>query len=233
MLKKIICLLLSLILLLSLGGCNNGEREEGEYQVYYTNMDRTKLIAEDYNSTGAKGEELVQELLQRLQSAPDSMQLRQTIPVNVKINSIKINGVYLYIDFNQEYDKMSSTEEILVRAAIVKTIMQVGDFSLVSFTVDSNPLLNKDGTIVGNMSADTFVENPGKQINSSVETTLTLYFANSTGTHLVKETRDVHYSTNISMEKLIMEQLIEGPNRSVSMPTLPSNTKWCLLCKFE
>ena len=74
------------------------------------------------------------------------------------------------------------------------------------------------------MSADSFVENPGKQINSSVETTLTLYFAKD-GTELVRENRKVHYSTNISMEKLIMEQLIEGPKKSGTMATLPSGTK--------
>lgn len=225
MYKRMMCVLLSMILLFSLTGCSNKETKEGEYQIYYMNMDRTKLVAEVYDSTGATGEELVQELLTRLQSAPETLQLRQTIPVDVVVNSVKINGVYLYIDFNEAYKELSHTEEVLVRAAIVKTVIQTGDFSLVAFTINSNPLLNPDGTIVGNMSADNFVENPGQQINSSVETTLTLYFANSDGTRLVKETRDVHYSTNISMEKLIMEQLIEGPNRSGSKATLPSGTK--------
>lgn len=223
--KKWMCLLLFLVLLLSMTGCSNEEVKEGEYQIYYTNMDRTKLVPESYDSTGAKGEALVQELLEKLQSAPDSLQMRQTIPADVKVNSIKLSGVYLYIDFNEEYKKMPAAEEVLVRAAIVKTVLQTKAFSLVSFTVDAEPLLNQDGTIVGNMSADSFVENPRKQINSMVETTLTLYFSNSDGTELTKETREVHYSTNISMEKLIMEQLIKGPNKSGSQTTLPSSTK--------
>ncbi len=225
MLKRMMCFLLSVVLLFSLTGCDKKEKAEGEFEIFYTNMDRTKLVAEAYDSTGATGEALVQELLERLKSAPDSLQLRQTIPANVEVNSFKINGVYLYIDFNEEYKRMTTTEEILVRAAVVKTVMQAGDFSLVSFTVNSEPLLNPDGSIVGNMSAESFVENPGQQINSSVESTLTLYFSNGDGTKLVKETRNVHYSTNISMEKLIMEQLIEGPNRSSSLATLPSTTK--------
>ena len=76
MFKKMICLILSLTLLLSLAGCGNGEPKEGEYQVYYTNMDRTKLVTEDYDSTGAQGEELVLELLEELKSAPDSFSSR-------------------------------------------------------------------------------------------------------------------------------------------------------------
>ncbi len=225
MYKRLMCVLLSIVMLFSLSGCNNNEKKEGEYQIYYMNMDRTKLVAEVYDSTDATGEELVQELLTKLQSAPESIKLRQTIPMDVIVNSVKINGVYLYIDFNEAYMELSHTEEVLVRAAIVKTVMQTGEFSLVAFTVNSNPLLNPDGTIVGNMSADNFVENPGQQINTSVETTLTLYFANADGTKLVKENRNVHYSTNISMEKLIMEQLIEGTNRASSKSTIPANTK--------
>ena len=225
MYKRLMCVLLSMVLLFSVTGCNNNKQKEGEYQIYYMNMDRTKLVSEIYDASNTSGEELVLELLDKLQSAPESIKLRQTIPTDMIVNSIKINGVYLYIDFNEAYLELSHTEEVLVRAAIVKTVMQTGDFSLVSFTVNSSPLLNPDGTMVGNMSGDNFIENPGQQINTSIETTLTLYFANEDGTKLVKENRNVHYSTNISMEKLVMEQLIEGTGRASSKSTIPTNTK--------
>lgn len=223
--KKILCIILSLAMMFSLAACNGGKSKEGEYQIYYMNMDMSKIVAEDYDSSAEKGADLVEELLVRLQSAPDSSKLRQTIPTNVKVNSYKINGAYLYVDFSKEYKELEPTEEVLIRAAIVKTLTQADACSLVAFTIDSEPLLTHDGSLVGSMSADSFVENPGKQINSSVETTLTLYFANKEGTELVKETRNIHYSTNVSMEKLIMEQLIEGPRKSGYAATIPSATK--------
>jgi len=223
--KRIMCFILSLAMVLSFTGCNKEEKEKGEYQIYYLNMDRSKIVAEEYDSTGAEGEAIIEEMLIKLQSAPDSAKLRQTIPTDVKVNSFKLNGAYLYVDFSEEYRKLQPTEELLIRAAIAKTLLQAEACSLVAFTINSEPLLTQDGTIVGSMSADTFVENPGKQINSSVETSLTLYFSNKEGTELVKETRNVHYSTNISMEKLIMEQLIEGPKKSSAMSTVPSGTK--------
>ena len=225
MVKKILCLILSLAMLFSMTACNREEEKTGEYQIYYMNMDKSKLVSEGYDSTGAEGEALIEELLTKLQSAPESAKLRQAIPSNVEVNSFKVNGAYLYIDFNEAYKQMKPEEEILVRAAIVKTLMQANVSSLIAFTINSESLLSHDGTLVGGMSADSFVENPGKQINSSVETTLTLYFANKSGTELVKETRTVHYSTNVSMEKLVMEQLIEGPKKSNTMSTLPSGTK--------
>lgn len=217
-------MLLIFVLLFTLGGCNQEKQKEGEYQIYYLNMDRTKLVSEAYDSTGAEGEELLMELLNHLKMAPDNSKLRQTIPSNVEVNGISINGSYLFIDFNEKYNEMSPTEEVLVRAGIVRTLMQANVCSVVAFTINSEPLLAHDGTLVGTMSADSFVENPGKQINGSVETTLTLYFANAEGTALVKETRNVHHSSNISMEKLIMEQLIEGPKSSSRQSTIPAGT---------
>ena len=225
MYKKILCFILSLTMLFSFTACNREEQKKGEYQIYYLNMDKTKIVAEEYDSTGVEGEALVQELLDKLQSAPVSSKLRQTIPADVKVESFKINGAYLYVDFSKEYKNLIPEEEIMVRASIVRTLAQIDEVKLVAFTVNSESLLNSDGSLVGSMSADSFVENPGKQINSSVETTLTLYFSNKEGTALKKETRTVHYSTNISMEKLIMEQLIEGPKKSGTMATVPSATK--------
>ena len=164
------------------------------------------------------------ELLERLKTAPDSSKLRQTIPTDVVVNGISINGDYLFVDFNEKYKDMTPTEEVLVRAGIVRTLMQAKVCSVVAFTVNAEPLLSHDGSLVGIMSNDSFVENPGKQINSSVETTLTLYFSNADGTSLVKETRNIHYSSNISLEKLVMEQLVEGPKSSSLTATLPSGT---------
>ena len=61
------------------------------------------------------------------------------------------------------------------------------------------------------MNQDSFIENPGEQINSIQCTTLKLYFANETGDGLVEETRsDVYYSSNVSMEKLIMVSVVDG-----------------------
>ncbi|MBR2045796.1 MAG: GerMN domain-containing protein [Agathobacter sp.] len=222
--KRFVSMLLLFAMMLTLVGCREKEAKDGEYDIYYLNMDKTKLVTEQYDSSGATGEELIMELLGRLKSAPEDSKLRQTIPSNVEVNGISINGSYLFIDFNESYTDMTPTEEVLVRAGIVRTLMQVENCSLVAFTVNSEALKSHDGTLVGVMSADSFVENPGKQINGSIETALTLYFSSPDGTGLVKETRKVHHSSNISMEKLIMEQLIEGPKASSMLGTIPSGT---------
>ncbi len=225
--KRMLSIMLIFVLLFSLTGCNQRGKETGEYQMYYLNMEMTKLVPEEYDCdcSGESRDELIVELLNQLKSAPESKKLRQTIPMDIDVNGFEINSSCLYLNFNERYSELSPTEEILIRAGIVRTMLQVPGVSLVSFRVNNESLRNHDGTIIGAMNSDSFVENPGRQINSSVESTLTLYFSNMEGTGLVKETRVVHYSTNISMEKLIMEQLIEGPKKTGATATVPSGTK--------
>ena len=223
--KRILSLALVIVMMFLLIGCDDEKRNPGEYQIFYLNRDVTKVQAEDYDSAGTEGEALVQELLGCLASAPKSSKLRQTIPSNVKVNAIKTEGAYITIDFSQNYKNMSVTEEALVRAAIVKTLLQIENYSLVSFTVEAEPLRTADGILVGNMTLDSFVENPGAQINASTQSTIKLYFSSADGTSLVEETRVVTHSTSISMEKLVMEQLIDGPKLSKCKATIPSATR--------
>ena len=223
--KKVWCLALAVMMALSITACDDVERKPGEYQIFYLNREVTKVQAEDYDSVNTEGEALVKELLERLATAPKSSQLRQTIPSNVVVNSVKTEGAYITVDFGQNYKNMSVTEETLVRAAIVKTLLQISQYSLISFTVDAEPLRTSDGVLVGNMTLDSFVENPGAQINASIQSTIKLYFSNADGTSLVEETRVVTHSTSISMEKLIMEQLIDGPRLSKCKATIPASTR--------
>ena len=126
------------------------EQKEGEYQIFYLNMDKTKLVAETYDSSETEDIDLLWELLGCLKSAPEDKKLRQTIPSDVEVNGISINGSYLFVDFNEKYNDMSPTEEVLVRAAIVRTLMQAEICSVVTFTVNSEPLLSHDGSFENN-----------------------------------------------------------------------------------
>lgn len=97
-----------------------------------------------------------------------------------------------------------------MRASVVRTLTQLDSISYVTFTVNSIPLVDSDDEIVGSMGADDFVENPGEQINTSVKETLTLYFADKDGTGLEKQTRVIHYSSNIALESLLLSSLLRG-----------------------
>lgn len=222
--KKIFATLFLLVTLLLLVACGNQENDE-QPVVFYLNADATKIVPQDIELKATDTVGQIQELLDALQQTPEDAGLRQTIPANVKVLGVTEVSYQITVDFSKEYYELNPTDEILTRAAIVKTLLQMEDYPYVMFTVESKPLETASGTIVGAMSEDSFLENPGEQINSSQKTTLTLYFSSKDGTKLVPEKREVHYSSNISLEKLVMEQLMEGPKTKGNLATIPTGTK--------
>ena len=216
-----LCLLVTAVCIIS--SCS-GE-EEKELKIFYLNTDVTKVIPVDYEAEASEPEALIQELIAALTTEPEDSKYRRVLPSNVGIQNWSHKGYFLIVDFNSEYMNLPPAEEILCRAAIVRTLTQVEDVMYVSFTVDSTPLVDSRGSLVGSMSNESFVENPGAQINSSISTSLTLYFSDAEGTALVPETRVVHHSSNVSADKLVMEQLIAGPRTSGLQATVPSGTK--------
>ena len=222
--KRTVILLLLLFLVVSLMGCNK-EKEEGEYVVYYLNTDITRIVPKPVDLNATSGKEMIEELLQALKTNPGDTGIRQTIPKGIQVLGVNTTPYQIIVDFSKEYYELPPTEEILTRAAIAKTLLQVKEYPYVMFTVESTPLQNANGLTVGSMNTDSFVENPGQQINSKQQTTLTLYFASREGSELVRENRVVRYSSNISMEKLVMEQLFEGPKSADCQATIPVGTK--------
>lgn len=204
--------------------CSTGEKGS-KYYIEYLNKDKTGIVQAEYEPVAGDTDGLINEFLAALCSDPDDVDYRKPIPNDVEITKYSLDGALLTLYFDADYLKMNEVEEVLCRAAIVRTMTQINGVDCLSFYVDEKSLTDANGKIIGTMYADSFVENPGEQINSIQNTNLTLYFSNEAGDALVRETRKVHYSSNISLEKLIVEQLLEGPETSGARSALPTGTK--------
>jgi len=223
MIKRYILVLLSLLLLLT--GCGQ-EEVSSEYHIEYLNKEKTKIIKMPYEPKADSVKDLIPEFLAMLSSDSDSVECRKPIPNDVEVTDYSLDGALLSIYFDSDYNNMNAVEEVLCRAAVVRTMTQIDGVDCVTFYVGDSPLSDADGNIIGSMNQESFIENPGEQINSIQNTSLTLYFSNEEGNGLVKETReDVYYSGNISLEKLIMEQLLEGPEMEGAKSAIPEGTK--------
>ena len=213
-----------LFVLLLTAGCGKTQ-EESRYHIAYLNKDKTGIVEVPYEMKATTTEAMIEEFFAVLCAEPDDVDYRKPIPSDVEITKYSLDGALLTIYFDADYLNMNEVEEVLCRAAIVRTLTQITGVDCVSFYVDETPLTDAEGRLVGTMYGESFVENPGEQINSIQNTNLTLYFSNETGDGLVKETRKVHYSSNISLEKLIMEQLLVGPEISGAKSAIPTGTK--------
>lgn len=227
--KKWFGLFCLLILCACVMGCNAGtdsnEEKQNIVQVYYINRDETAIRPVEYQVMSEEKTEVVAELLQALKTEPDENELKATIFSTVEIYSCRISEDRLIIDFGKSYKDMLPTTEILVRAAIVRTVTQVEGVEYVEFEIEGESMIDYAGIVVGAMTSGQFIDNAGTEINTYEEVTLQLYFANADGTALVPVTRKVEYNTNVSLEKLVMEQLIQGPDTMDAYPTMNPETK--------
>ena len=209
-----------------LTACGTKKTEEKtEYKMYYLSAAETSLEEEIYTPTQTKTKDIVEEICEKLtEMNPDNDHLR-LLPKKVEILDCEYKNGTVCIDFNKEYKEMKNTREILVRAGIVKVFTQLQAVSGVTFEVEGEPLLDSNGEEVGTLGKDSFIENEGRNINTYLYTEQTLYFANKDGDKLVKQQVSRHYSSNVPLEKAIVEWLIKGPTNSDAQATISPSTK--------
>ncbi len=229
--KGLICAL-CLLLLLGLTACGKEKEEAGTatYQIYYVNKDRTAVMSYDYKSATESKEELFIELLAELAKIPAKFEFYPPLAGNFELNSSQMSEGQLWLDFDEEYKNQEVLEEILTRAAIVRTLSQIKGVNHISFSVMGEPLTDASGAVVGMMRGDSFIDNAGKENNAYETVKLKLYFANESGNGLTTVNRNVVYNSNFSVERQVVEEIIAGPKVddigvSNAHPVVNGNTK--------
>ncbi len=223
--KQSLYLLLLILSLAGLVGCERGQEDDSEYRIFYVNKESTKTVAKGYEPAAKDDRGMIQEFLDRLIQEEKDKDYRQAVPKDVKLTTWKLENAQLYLYFGSSYMEMDNVTEVLCRAAIVRTLTQVKGVECISFYVEDSPLMDASGNLIGLMTAETFIENPGEQINTIQTASITLYFSNKDGTGLIPEVQEVHYSSNISIEKLVMEQLLKGPEGAGERSAIPEGAK--------
>lgn len=217
--------LLPLCMLLLLVGCGQEKSTPDGTVVYYLNKDTTAIVPVEFEMTGDGPETKVEEFLAKLEETPADVSLRRTIPENVKLISYVLDRKQLYLDFSAEYLGMDKPTEVLVRSALVKTMVQVDEISFVAIRVAGEPLKDSKGTNIGLMNENTFLDNMGSEENATKIVKLNLYFANKTGDKLKSQSTVIEYNANVAVEKVVVEQLIAGTTEDGYYATLPKDTK--------
>ncbi len=224
--KKWIFLPLLLCLLLSGCGSSADEGENPKMAVYYLNRQETKIQPVTVEIEGKAAEGQVEELLLAMEESPSEASLKASVGIDFQILSHKLENGQLTLDVSKEYRKLSATTEVLVRAALVRTLTQVNGVDYVAITVEGENLTDNLGNPIGMMSADTFLDNAGDEINSYEKIRIVLFFANEDGDRLVEVSRPLVYKDNVSLERMVVEQLIQGPlEEEKAYPVISPDTK--------
>ena len=224
-----ILLIIMIIFSFTLISCKKKEVKplaENEYYIYYINTNMNTLVESRYSADAERydTQALVNELMTHFLKVPDDLEAMGALSDKVTYQGFNIDGNILYLNFDTNYQGMEVSREVLARAALAKTLIQIDGIEYISIRSGEQPLLNALGENVGLISSTNFI-NSVSNINSFEKATLLLYFSDESGTKLVAETRDVFYDLNTSRERIIVDELIKGPFTASLKATIPSDTK--------
>lgn len=216
-----------LALLLSAGCKTDPEPTlwEGDVLVYYPEKGETGLSEEWYETKETETVKLASELLAKLRT-PSKEGHVAAIPESVVCPEVFIeaNGLAT-LSFDESYGSVSGIREILMRASIVKTLCQADAIDSVVFYVAGQPLMNSEKMPVGIMKETDFVDSTGPETNYYQYLYAKVYYTNVDGTTLLASNLKIPHTGSEPEEKIVLQQLINGPVASDMRPVLSENVR--------
>lgn len=213
-------LLVILLVAAVISGCTRkGEKVEVipgavNTKIYCIKNEETELVSENYAATQTDPRNMIWELIRRMEEGPSDINYKKAKPDDVEVERIELRqDGKLALYFNAAYNQVTGVNEVLMRAALVKTLCQVPEVESIEFYVDNQPLMLTGDKPVGFMRGDDFIDNTGDETNFYQYADVSLYFANQDATALIEVPVSIKYEGNIALAQLIVEQLIHGTGK--------------------
>ncbi len=217
------------LFVLCMTACGETKQQGTLVEISYLNKSETKIVPEEHYLQGTSTKEMIVEVLTLLSAVPHNKELEATLPGGINIVNYAYEGTQVTVALGEKYKELAKTTEVLTRAAIVRSLTSIPEVNYVMLTVNGEPLLDTMGNAVGIMTADMFIDYAGQKNTDSYEQAkIRLYFTNETGDKLIAINRSLAFNmdiSNISMERLVVEQLLAGPANDESYPTVNPSTK--------
>ena len=226
--KKYVLTGMLLMLLAVLTGCGTREPETGKkISVYYVNTAETKVEVHDQYLNTKTPEEQLEETMTFLSTTPEKLEYKAPFDMGFQVLDYEVEDGKLVINVDKAYSELSVTTEVLVRAAVVRTLTQLSNVKYVTITLEGSQLYDNAGELVGWMNAEQFINNDGNEINTYELVKVKLYFANADGDKLIVAYREKHYSPNTQLARFVVEELIAGPSGQIEglYPVINPETK--------
>lgn len=228
--KKILFLVVC-VLVLGAGCQKEVSIPENGMQIYFFDCSKNELVAEllpeSFKSCETNQEKVkfIIGLLKENKSVLlSAMQLGTPMPIDGDTTSINANEKIVKINFTSEYNDLSAQEKIGMRASIVYSLTQLDFINGVDFYVNQVPLAMATGKTVGPINTDMIKKSAFNPSPATQYFILNVYFANAEG-KLEKEVHRFPASRSSKEDKLVIEELIQGPQSSERFATVPNDLK--------
>jgi len=206
--------------------------------VYFFNPQTGRLESERRPMPEGNYLEVSQELWNMLVAGPESAMLSSVFPDGLEsgmggsVEEIRNlqptpedRGIrYLEVYINADYWNVPPVDEVIFRSAVVWTFTELEWINNVAFFVDSVPFTRLDGAAIGLMNRDNVLISPQVTTEQTVRRTVDLYFPNALLTGLVVERRMIEIPSNLTVEHVVLNELMRGPTTPGLVSLIPSET---------
>ena len=233
--KSFLFAVLMILLIFVCAGCNdvsNAQEEdevpkEGEIKIYCLNSSNDGLHWDNYELEEKELDDKIKKVFSLLGKNPEAASHKRALPEDVNIISYYFGkDGQLIIDFSSQYLNMEIIQEILVRAAIVKTFCQLDGVDYLEFYVEGVPLKQSEMPI-GLMSASDFVDdNYGSEAGFKQNMTFTIYMTDSDGKIMHEASVEWPVDGTKTLEQAVLECLFAASENGSGLRTaVNSRTK--------
>ncbi len=215
--------LLSVMFVLS--GCSWLPDKEGSVEVdacvYYIENGGTTLVEMKVSLSDASDEKKATQLVEKLLTPPDGKE--SPLCSGTKLRSLKIEDEIAVVDFSKEFSNYHDPKYTMSVAAVSKTLCSLEFISGINILVDGVPAVSADGTPIGIIMQNDVAGADAPVEKAKVD--VVLYFGDAMGEGLTSERRMVEFPTSNIIEKIIVEELLKGPQGSQGISVIPTGVK--------
>lgn len=216
--KKILLITFLVLCVCNCASCNKEEQIINEndiegYKIYYPDEKGTEIVSDVIDVSEEDTDALINELIIKLKEGNYSKAKKAVIPASVEYATYTLEANILTLIFDDNYLKLKGMNEVLRRAAIVYTFVQLDKVDYVRIQVNGKALV-VDGDEIGDMSRGTFRDLVVAKTDDVIDDTVKLYFSDVTGKKLrVLEDKIVSDGT-LMKEEVLIQRLLKGPKKS-------------------
>ena len=199
-----------------------------ELNVYFISQLDGSLLAEKIFPDPKEidsNEKKVQTAIKALIKGPQATSFLPVIPNSIQVDQVELSEGSAKIKISGKYKDLTIQQQMIMRASFVRTLTSLPFINSVEFMVNDEPLSSPEGVSIGPIYKDDIVlVQPDPKPPTTVQNVV-LYFVDEQGQGLVAENRKIQISSNIPLEKYIVEELIKGPQNNNNIHTVPPETK--------
>ena len=141
--KKITGCLLAWMCLLLLAACGREDAEETDrMKVYYVSNSETKVEMHEVEMQAEEESARLQELMDCLSTSPEMLEYKAPLNMGFKVLGTKLEEGNLSIDVDAAYNDLPAMTEVLVRAAVVRTLPRPHSISLLTLSLPLGAILS-------------------------------------------------------------------------------------------